>query len=407
MNVLHTVESYTPTLCGMQEVVRQISERLVRMGHEVTVATSYHSDRKQLLINGVKIEQFHISGNTVRGICGNKSEIQRYIDLVCNPKFDIVTNFAAQQWATDLSLPILDSIKAKKVFVPTGFSGLYLPEYKEYFKQMKKWMKQYDMNIFLSNDYRDSDFARKSGVKKRILITNAASEEEFLSTKYIDMRKKLGIPANHFLVLLVGSHTGVKGHKEAIAIFRKANITNASLLVVAYPSHTNCALRCFLVKQIFNASLKRFTDKKKIVITSLSRQETINAYNQADVFLFPSNIECSPTVLFEAMASKTPFLVTDVGNAKEIIRWSGSGILLPTTIGKNGYSTSDIEGSASILEHMYHNPKKRHAMARSGYNAWKKRFTWGKIAKQYEQVYQKIIAATGKIPGSGAQRSMQ
>src|SRR3989338_1868739 len=107
MRILHTVESYFPSLNGMQEVAQQISERLVCEGHEVTIATSFHSDRKQYVINGVAIEQFRIRGNMVRGIDGKKLEIQRYIDLLRSPKFDIVTNFAAQQWATDLALPIL------------------------------------------------------------------------------------------------------------------------------------------------------------------------------------------------------------------------------------------------------------------------------------------------------------
>ena len=392
MNILHTVESYNPTICGMQEVVQQISERLVRLGHEVTVATSCHPDRKNFTIGGVHIEQFCINGNAVRGIDGNKSEIQRYIDLVCSPKFDVVTNFAAQQWATDLALPILNKIKAKKVFVPTGFSGLYYPQYKEYFIKMKQWMKQYDMNVFLSNDYRDIDFARKNGVKKRVLIPNGASEEEFLSTAYVDIRKNLGIPASHFLFLLVGAHTGAKGHREAMEIFRKANITDATLLIVSHPSWTRCARRCFLTKHIFNASPKRLEDKKQLVIISLSRQEIINAYRQADLFLFPSNIECSPIVLFECMAAKLPFVTTDVGNAKEIIKWSGSGMLLPTTKDKNGRSMALRDKSTVLLETIYNNPKKRKTMAENGYNAWKKRFTWDKIAKQYEQVYQNIIA---------------
>lgn len=392
MNILHTVESYTPTICGMQEVVRQISERLVRRGHNVTVATSYQPDRKQLTINGVAIEQFRIYGNAVRGIDEGKSEIQRYIDLLRSSKFDIVTNFAAQQWATDLALPVLNKIKAKKVFVPTGFSGFYNSQYKKYFSKMKRWMKQYDMNVFLSEGYRDIDFARKNGVKKRVLIPNGASEEEFLATEHFDIRKKLGIPTDHFLVLLVGAHTGAKGHREAIEIFRKANITNATLLIVAYPSWTRCARRCFLIKHIFNALPKRLTDKKHLIITSLSRQETVSAYKQADVFLFPSNIECSPIVLFEAMASKTPFLTTDVGNAQEIIRWSKSGMVLPTSKGRYGQSLAEIDTSVVLLEAMHHNPEKRKIMAENGYRAWKKQFTWDKIVKQYEKVYQNIIA---------------
>lgn len=392
MDILHTVESYAPVTCGMQEVVKQISERLVKLGHSVTVATSYHVDREQHSLNGITIEQFRISGNTVRGIKGKKSEIRRYIDLLRNPKFDIVTNFAAQQWATDLALPILKQISAKKVFVPTGFSGLYHPRYKEYFIKMREWMKQYDMNVFLSNDYRDIHFARKNRVKKRILIPNGASEEEFATENYADIKSQLGIPKNNFLILLVGSHTGVKGHREAIAIFRKASICNATLLIVAHPSWTRCARRCFLEKHIFASSIKRIKDKKQLIVTSLSREETVSAYKQADLFLFPSNIECSPIVLFEAMASKTPFLTTDVGNAREIVQWSGSGMMLPTSNDTYGYSRAEIHTSAALLETLFHNPKKRKIMAVSGYRAWKKRFTWDKIAKQYEKVYHEIIA---------------
>jgi L-malate glycosyltransferase len=52
-------------------------------------------------------------------------------------------------------------------------------------------------------------------------------------------------------------------------------------------------------------------------------RETVAAYQAADLFLFPSDIERSPVVLFEAMASRTPFLTTAVGNAEEIFGWSG------------------------------------------------------------------------------------
>jgi len=39
VNILHTVEFYSPSVGGAQEVVRQISELLVKRGHDVTVAT--------------------------------------------------------------------------------------------------------------------------------------------------------------------------------------------------------------------------------------------------------------------------------------------------------------------------------------------------------------------------------
>jgi glycosyltransferase involved in cell wall biosynthesis len=107
--------------------------------------------------------------------------------------------------------------------------------------------------------------------------------------------------------------------------------------------------------------------------------------------LFPSNIECSPIVLFECMASKTPFLTTDVGNAKEIIKWSDAGVLLPTNKDSSGYSYADIEKSVKLLEHMYHNSIPLVAMQKAGFKKWQEQFSWEIIAKQYESVYLKLL----------------
>ena len=120
MKILHTVEFYSPSIGGMQEVVRQLSERLARLGHDVTVATTRLPERTEKTINGVKIEEFSISGNAVRGMSG---EVERYQTFLVDSDFDVITNFAAQQWATDAMLSILDRIEAKRVLVPTGFSA--------------------------------------------------------------------------------------------------------------------------------------------------------------------------------------------------------------------------------------------------------------------------------------------
>jgi len=391
MKILHTVEIFYPPEGGMQKVVREISERLAKMGHLVTIATRYDSRIKYTTKNNIKIKQFKISGKSIRGYKGQTKEINRYQNFLKNSCFDIITNFAAQQWATDLTFPLLNQLKAKKVLVPTGFSGLYLPEYQKYFTNMKNWMKKYDMNVFLSNNYRDINFARTNKIKNRILIPNGASEEEFLSKRYINIRKRFNIPQKNLLLLHVGSHTKSKGHTEAIKIFSKARITNTTFLVIGNKNTKGCYYSCLLKSKLFNISPRRCFDKKKIIVIQLNRKAVISAYNQANLFLFPSNIECSPIVLFECMASKTPFLTSDVGNAQEIIKWSNSGILLPTTKDKNGYSIVDIDLSAKILEQIYHNSDKRKAMAESGYKAWQKRFTWEILAQQYKNMYKQLL----------------
>jgi len=388
MKILHTVQFYYPSTGGMQEVVKQLSERLVKLGNEVTVTTSYDPHRSLNEKNRVKIVQFKVYGNYVYGI---KGEVDKYQKFILSSNFDIVTNFAAQQWASDSVFPILDQIKAKKVFVPTGFSGFYNPEYKVYFQKMSGWMKQYDMNIFLSNDYRDINFARKNGIKKTMIISNGADENEFLRNKKIDIRKKIGISKNDFIILHVGSHTGTKGHREAFQIFSKAKLKNAVFLIVGNTFNKLCRWKCKLKQFSINLNPINIKDRKKVMVVELPRSETVEAYKEANVFLFPSNIECSPIVLFEAAASKTAYLTSDVGNSKEITQWLKGGLVMPTVRNDKGVSYVKINESVKLLEKLYRDKKLRDSLAENGFREWKKNFTWKKISKEYNNMYKFLM----------------
>lgn len=420
MKILHTVESYDPESHGMQQVVKQLSERLFRAGHDVTIATKFHPRRENLLINGVKIEEFRISGKEVGGYIAEESEIQRYRDFLLHSDFDVITNFAAQQWATDIVLPILNKIKAAKVFVPTGFSEFTNIKFNNYYESMKIWMKEYDMNVFLSNDYQDINFARENGIKNIKVIPNGASAEEFIEDVSLDIRGQLGVPENHFLILHVASHTGLKGHKEAIKIFKRAKIKNATLLIVGNSTHHGgkfnylakflfklfgnlfakfsnkrffpaCFISCKFKSFLHKVSYDKLFNDKLLFVKELSRKHTVAAYMEADLFLFPSNIECSPLVLFECMASKTPFLTTDVGNSKEIISWSNSGKLLPTLELKDGLKIADISKSADVLEEFISDKKALKEKALLGFEVFIHNYSWEEISNVYCELYCNLI----------------
>jgi len=223
------------------------------------------------------------------------------------------------------------------------------------------------------------------------MIPNGASEDEFLVNNNIDIRKKFNISKDDFLILHVGSHTGFKGHSEAIKIFNKAKIKNIVFLIIGNSIKGGCENSCRFKELASNLKHRLLRSNKKIIISSLPRNETVAAYKQADLFLFPSNIECSPIVLFECMAAKTPFLATDVGNASEIIGWSNSGKLLPTIKNNNGYCVAKINESAKLLEELYSNEEERQNMTEIAFKVWRERFTWGKIAVEYENLYYSLL----------------
>ena len=311
MKILHLVQNYWPSVGGMQEVVRKVSEHMVLLGHDVTVATSKHKHRQTDTLNGVVIKDFDCRGNFVDGMHG--LDMQKYKDFVKNNDWDLIVFFAAQQWAVDLLWNDLKNIKGAKVFVPTGFSCLYVTSWKDYFSNLlPQNLKYFDMAIVHSLTYRDAHYLCRQKFNNIVSIPNAADEKEFgEKTLGIELRRKLGIPEDWCLILSVGSHTGEKGHRELFEIAQKLREKNWALLIVGNQTLTKCGIRCAVKSRIYNTIHRQ----RKIIVTSLTRPETVNAFFSADFLLFPSNIECSPVVLFESMASGLPFLASDVGNA--------------------------------------------------------------------------------------------
>jgi glycosyltransferase involved in cell wall biosynthesis len=192
--------------------------------------------------------------------------------------------------------------------------------------------------------------------------------------------------------LHVGSYTSGKGHKEAIEIFLRSNVKDSTLLMIgnnheAYKyrwwRHPLLALKYYLGK---------LSGRKRIIFNYFPRAFTVAAYRQSDLFLFPSNIECSPIVLFESAAAHLPFLASDVGNSIEISKWTGGGEIMPTKKDSDGYSHVEIKGSVEKLERIYRDEVGRRQMADRAFAEWKKRYSWEVITLEYERLYQKLLA---------------
>lgn len=380
------MESYFPSKGGMPEVVKQLSERMAAAGNDVIVFTSFNAGRKPGAINGVKIMPFSISGNKTEGIKGNTEE---YFLALKNGNFDVIVFFAAQQWATDSVIDRLAEIPGKKVFVPTGFSHFYNPAYGEYYENMKTWMKAFDKNVFLSDNYQDINFARENGITKNILIPNGAASDEFEGITGNDFREKLDIGKEELMILHVGTYTGVKGHREALHIFIRSAVKNATLVLIgdkikylekAFQTHYS----------YFGLRLQNLFKRKRIIFLETDRRRTVEAFKSADLFLFPSNVECSPVVLFESMAAGVPFLASPAGNTEEIIQWTEAGWLMPGDKEKNGWVKINIPQAIKEFEKACASREKLKEAGRRGHEIWKKKFTWEKITDQYLELYHQL-----------------
>jgi glycosyltransferase involved in cell wall biosynthesis len=373
--------------------VRQVSEELVRRGHAVTVATTMLAERDAAQLNGVQIEEFEVTGNAVSGLSG---EVERYRRFVAEGGFDVVMTYAAQQWTTDALLPVLDRIPGAKALAPCGFSDLADPAYRDYFAELPAALAKFDSLIFHTDSYQDIEFAREAGLDNLTVIPNGAARDEFADQE-TDFRQRHEIRPDEPLLLTVGPHNWIKGHALAIDSFRAAEIERGTLVVIGNrPLRLGCQWDCRRRALIARLGSR---GRKRVIVLDVPRDEVLAAYKAADLFVFGSQVECSPLVLFEAAASATPFVSVGCGNAAEIAEWTGGGVVVASAK-RDGRVVAEPEVLAAEITRLCRDRAGRDRLGESGHARWLRDFTWDRIAARYESVYERAAAA----PRRGATR---
>ncbi|MDE2598244.1 MAG: glycosyltransferase family 4 protein [Rhodocyclaceae bacterium] len=427
MKLLFCVEFYYPSVGGAQEVMRQLAERLCARGHEVTVATTYIDTRDSTTHNGVNIVGFRVSGNQVRGIEGDAEAYRRFVAAA---DVDVVFIYAAQQWTFDAIWDVLPQLSARKVLVPCGYSGLYLPSYADYFQRLPAILAQMDAVVYHAESYRDIDFAKALGLTNHFVIPNGASGEEFAATIDPSFRASLNIEPSACVLLTVGTVTGLKGHFESVQAFALANfggrpaalILNGNqpenggkrlsywrrfaMLVRGYGAwyairHTvKMALLALGWRggnlQSIDTWVARINagkhGSKTVIRTDLPRPRLIQAYLQSDLFIFASNVEYSPLVLFEACAAGLPFLSVSVGNAREIAAWTGGGVICEAPVDESGYTRVLPQTFADAIHQLTEDPDRLAELSRQGKAESQRRFNWAHLTQEYEQLFERLVA---------------
>lgn len=388
--ILLCCENYPPSVGGVQEVMRQIAERLAAKGQEITVATSLFPGREvETVRNGVRVISFPISGNLVKGLVGPVEKYRHFLQQ----DFDVILIKAAQQWTFDAALDVLPNLRCRKLFIPCGFSGLNDPLYSGYFRQMPNWLRYFNALIFYASDYQDITFARQHDLQNLHLIPNGVDEREFVDLGDHRIRQRLSIGLDHDVLLSVGSQIAGKGHWEVIRAFGQAQLKRPATLVLNANAPGSKLNR---LKRHFKHALQRRwplswlawwygNDQKRIMILDLARADLLDLYKTADLFVMASHVEYSPLVLFEAAAAGTAFLASSAGNSQEIAQWTGGGVVIP----RHKKHTAELSPRilARNIEELLANQAKLSAMGRASREAiFLNGLTWKVIVRKYHHL---------------------
>src|SRR5205823_12756384 len=114
--------------------------------------------------------------------------------------------------------------------------------------------------------------------------------------------------------------------------------------------------------------LAGFVDEKKLV----------SLYNSSDAFVLPSHYEPFGMVALEAMASRVPVVVSDVGGLSEIVEDGITGVKVPAA-----NPSTLAEGILRVLE----DRELSEQLKENAYRAVQERYRWDMIAEKTIEDY--------------------
>jgi glycosyltransferase involved in cell wall biosynthesis len=252
---------------------------------------------------------------------------------------------------------------------------------------------KFDASVYLSNDYRDINFARKHKIKNIHLIANGADETEFAALLTADQKKNLknkhGIKG--LMLMTIGNYTGEKGHLELLKVMKRLPLPQVTLVSAGTATPGVGSYDIFKEGAERINSSRKFLGKKVVMIDGTDRKTVRDLLKCADIFVFISNIEASPLVLFEANAAGVPFIATAAGNSAEIAKWTGGGKIVKTLPRPNGRVVAHIPDTIAKITYYGLNGISRRSLGRRGRTSWLKKFTWQKLTAEYLDLYKELI----------------
>jgi len=102
----------------------------------------------------------------------------------------------------------------------------------------------------------------------------------------------------------------------------------------------------------------------------------------ADCAVFPSLYEPFGIVALESFASRVPVVVSDTGGFPEVVQHNKTGVVT--------YTNNPDSLAWGILE-VLKNPGYRQWLSDNAYKDLERRFNWSKLAKQTEDIYQRVV----------------
>ena len=390
MKILMLTWEYPPRIVGgIARVVNDLSKRLIKDGHEVTVVTYKEGNVPYYeLDKGVKVyrvDNFMINAtNFIDWIMQlNFNMIAKASEIIQKEgKFDVIhahdwlVAYAAKTLKQSFDIPLVSTIHATEAGRNSG-----IRDSQQKYINDTEWMLTYESTeVIVNSNYMKGELQRLFGLpfEKINVVPNGVN---LLTYSGIDrdyeFRRKYAMD-NEKIILFVGRLVYEKGIQHLIAAMPKilAGYNDAKLVIAGKGG---------MIDELRQEAQNLGLGDKVYFAGDVEGKYVPKLYKAADIAVFPSTYEPFGIVALEAMLSERPVVVSDIGGLNEIVQHRENGM---KCYAGNANSIAD-----SILELLY-NPelcasvtKKAKAKVRNEYN-------WNKIAQDTHFIYQKAICET-------------
>lgn len=390
MKILMLTWEYPPRIVGgIARVVNDLSKRLIKDGHEVTVITyregnaPYYEDDKGVQV--YRVDNYIINPNNfVDWIMQmNFNMLAKANELIAkNGSFDVIhahdwlVAYAAKTLKNSYDIPIVSTIHATEAGRNSGIHN----EIQRYINDTE-WMLTYESTeVIVNSNYMKCELQRLFGLpfEKINVVANGININMFNSVDRDYNFRRQYAADNERIILFMGRLVYEKGIQNLISAMPKIlEGYHDAKLVIAGKGGMSDELK---------AQVNAMGIANKVYFTGyMDAKQVCKMYKCADVSVFPSTYEPFGIVALEAMLAGVPVVVSDIGGLNEIVQHRVDGM---KSYAGNANSLAD-----SILE-LLKNPQLCDNVAKKAKTKVKAEYNWAKIAQDTHFTYQKAICQT-------------
>lgn len=391
MKILMLTWEYPPRIVGgIARVVHDLSKRLIKDGHEVTVVTyrdnadvpEYENDKG---VNVYRVDNYMIHPNNfIDWIMQLNFNMLSKATEIINKEggFDVIhahdwlVTYAAKSLKNAYDIPIVATIHATEAGRNSGIHD----ETQRYINDTE-WLLTYEATeVIVNSNYMKNEIQRLFGLPfdKINIIPNGINLSNFTGIERdYDFRRQYAMD-NEKIILYVGRLVYEKGVQHLIAAMPKilSNYNDAKLIIAG---------RGGMMDEL-RAEASNLGLNDKIYFTGyLNSKQVQKMYKCADVAVFPSTYEPFGIVALEAMLAGVPTVVSDVGGLDEIVTHGVDGM---KSYAGNANSIADSV-TALLYDHQLATNVSKKAKQKV-----KDQFNWEKIAQDTHFTYEKAICQT-------------